>query len=167
MVSARVGCRRGRRRDGGAAAVEFALVVPILLLLVFAIIQFGFILAQQNALNGAVRTGARYGTVNAFSGSHTCGNVVTRVQETAHTIGVDTAQVYVDVRLAGESDPVCTSDGGGDLTETPCTDSNATAAAPRNLTVYARFDSDFLVPVPLTGSSMRLESEGVYQCEYH
>lgn len=37
-----MGTRRRRRDDSGAAAVEFALIMPILLVLVFGIIQYGF-----------------------------------------------------------------------------------------------------------------------------
>lgn len=164
MVSWRVASREGRRRERGAAAVEFALVVPILLLLVFAIIQFGFVLAQQNALNGAVRTGARYGSVNAFTGTHTCGKVVEQVKAGARTIGVDTSQVVVSVQLAGSE--VCGS-SGGQTDEAPCTNASASAASPQQLAVTATYDSDFLVPVPLAGDSITLQSEGVYQCEYH
>jgi Flp pilus assembly protein TadG len=49
----------GRRRDGGAAAVETALVLPILLLLVFGIIDFGRMLNAQITLTEAAREGAR------------------------------------------------------------------------------------------------------------
>lgn len=50
-----------RRDDAGAAVVEFALVAPVLLVLVFAIIDFGRALYTQNVLTSAVREGARYG----------------------------------------------------------------------------------------------------------
>jgi Flp pilus assembly protein TadG len=50
----------GRKaRDRGTAAVEFALVVPVLLLIVFAIIDFGRLLNAQIELTGAAREGAR------------------------------------------------------------------------------------------------------------
>ena len=50
-----------RRKDGerGAAAVEFALVLPILLLLVFGIIDFGRALNAQLTLTQAAREGVR------------------------------------------------------------------------------------------------------------
>lgn len=51
--------RLGRRRDGGAAAVETALVLPILLLIVFGIIDFGRMLNAQITLTEAAREGAR------------------------------------------------------------------------------------------------------------
>src|SRR5215472_17429833 len=54
--------RRGRRvrgGDRGAAAVEFALVLPLLLLLVCGIIDFRRAINAQITLTQAARTGAR------------------------------------------------------------------------------------------------------------
>ncbi|GAA1770032.1 TadE/TadG family type IV pilus assembly protein [Agromyces humatus] len=48
------------RRDRGAAAVEFALVFPLLLIMLFAIIDFGWVLNQQMSVTAAAREGARY-----------------------------------------------------------------------------------------------------------
>ncbi len=50
---------RRRTGDGGAAAVEMALVLPLLLLLVFGIIDFGRMLNAQIALTEAAREAAR------------------------------------------------------------------------------------------------------------
>jgi Flp pilus assembly protein TadG len=46
-------------RDRGAAAVEFALLLPVLLLLIFGIIDFGRALNAQITLTQAAREGAR------------------------------------------------------------------------------------------------------------
>ena len=53
--------RMARRapRDRGAAAVEFALLLPMLLLLVFGIIDFGRALNAQITITQAAREGAR------------------------------------------------------------------------------------------------------------
>ena len=54
--------RRPARRllgERGAAAVEFALVVPVLLLLLFGIIEFSKALNTQATLSAAAREGAR------------------------------------------------------------------------------------------------------------
>lgn len=50
---------RKTARDHGAAAVEFALLLPVLLLLVFGIIDFGRALNAQITLTQAARAGAR------------------------------------------------------------------------------------------------------------
>jgi Flp pilus assembly protein TadG len=51
---------RGARRDRGAAAVELALVLPILLLVIFGVIDFGRMLNAQITLTQAAREGARW-----------------------------------------------------------------------------------------------------------
>jgi Flp pilus assembly protein TadG len=48
-----------KRSDRGTAAVEFALMVPVLLLIVFGIIDFGRALNAQISLTGAAREGVR------------------------------------------------------------------------------------------------------------
>jgi Flp pilus assembly protein TadG len=51
---------RKERSERGAAAVEFALVMPLLLLLVFGIVEFGLIMNRQITVTHAAREGARY-----------------------------------------------------------------------------------------------------------
>lgn len=50
---------RPDRADRGAAAVEFALVLPLLLLVLFGLIDFGRALNAQIALTQAAREGVR------------------------------------------------------------------------------------------------------------
>ena len=54
------------RRDDGATAVEFALVVPILLLLVFGIIEYGLWFSDSLSTRQGVREAARQGVVANF-----------------------------------------------------------------------------------------------------
>ena len=53
--------RRARRARGerGAVAVEFALIMPMLCLLVFGIIEFGFMLNRDTMIANTSRDGAR------------------------------------------------------------------------------------------------------------
>jgi Flp pilus assembly protein TadG len=51
------------RKQRGAALVEFALVLPLLLLLVFGIIEFGLVLYDKTVITNASREAARYGIV--------------------------------------------------------------------------------------------------------
>lgn len=50
----------GRR---GAAAIEFALVLPILMALVSAVLEYGWLFYQQANLSAAAREGARIGSM--------------------------------------------------------------------------------------------------------
>lgn len=47
----------------GASAVEFALVLPLLILIVYGIVEFGLILYNQQVITNASREGARAGIV--------------------------------------------------------------------------------------------------------
>lgn len=63
----------GSAPDRGATAVEFALLLPVLLLLVFGIIDFGRALNAQITLTQAAREGARLdalGQTNSVVVSH-------------------------------------------------------------------------------------------------
>ena len=51
--------RRCVRSDRGAVAVEFALLLPVLVLLVFGLIDFGRVLNAQITVTQAAREGAR------------------------------------------------------------------------------------------------------------
>lgn len=51
------------RQERGAAAVEFALVAPILILLVFGIISYGYMLSFRQAMSQGAAEGARAGAV--------------------------------------------------------------------------------------------------------
>lgn len=59
--------RRARRRlrgEDGQAMLEFALVLPIFLLILCGILDFGWLYYNQLALNNICREGARYAVVN-------------------------------------------------------------------------------------------------------
>lgn len=48
-----------RSDERGATAIEFAMVAPILIWLIFGIIEFGILMATQSALEGATSKAAR------------------------------------------------------------------------------------------------------------
>ncbi len=55
--------RRSLRHQRGAAAVEFAIIAPLLFMLIFGITEFGRVWSVKNVLVGAAREGARYAAV--------------------------------------------------------------------------------------------------------
>lgn len=76
--------RHHHKEEAGQALVEFAIVVPVLLLLVMGLIQFGFIFNGQITLTSAVREGARLAVVNTDDD-----DVKDRVEATAIALLLD------------------------------------------------------------------------------
>lgn len=164
---------RGRAAvgDDGASAVEFALVMPILVVVVFGIIGFGFVFAQSLALSNAAKEGARYGSVNVVGGGggtpHTCASLVSEVRDAARTIGlgegnVDEIKVTVTRRGAGQSADDPGTNACGDLAQLPC----AGSSFGDKLTVEARYQSELVIPLVVVNPTFDLTERGVYQCEY-
>ncbi|QDU92934.1 TadE/TadG family type IV pilus assembly protein [Lignipirellula cremea] len=56
-----------RRRTAGVAATEFALVLPVMLLLTFAGADVARVLHVHTAVSNAARVGAEYGALHPFS----------------------------------------------------------------------------------------------------
>ena len=52
-------------REEGVAAVEFALILPVLALMLFGILEFGRVWSQYQVFQGAAREGARCAAVQA------------------------------------------------------------------------------------------------------
>src|SRR3954451_12155333 len=62
-----------RRRRRGQALVEFALVLPVLLLILFGIIDAGRLIFTYNTISSAARNAARVAIVNqSTGGTDTC-----------------------------------------------------------------------------------------------
>jgi hypothetical protein len=57
-------------QERGGVAVEFAIVVPVFLLLVFGIVDFGHAWYMDHLMSNASREGARYGTRFTTSGAN-------------------------------------------------------------------------------------------------
>lgn len=65
--------RRARDRGRGQSLVEFALVFPLMMLLVFALLDIGRLVFASNSLSEAAREGARWGSVQARSANDIAG----------------------------------------------------------------------------------------------
>jgi Flp pilus assembly protein TadG len=78
-------------RDRGSVAVEFALLLPILLLLIFGIIDFGLAINDQITLTQAAREGARLASLPGY----TTAAVTARVQSAAYPLTLSPANITV------------------------------------------------------------------------
>jgi Flp pilus assembly protein TadG len=101
----------GRRRSTGQALVEFALAIPIFILLVFGLIDIGRLVYVNNAVSQGAREGARYGSVQGRS--H---DAADRTDLAAYTRGVLTAVPNPTVTVTCEvNGTTVTSCGTNDL----------------------------------------------------
>jgi Flp pilus assembly protein TadG len=85
--------RRIKNADG-QTMVEFALVLPLLALLLFGVIQFGIVFNHYLDLTDAVRAGARKAAVSRQAGNPT-GTAVQAVVDSAGDITIDPTKVTV------------------------------------------------------------------------
>lgn len=72
----------GSRRRVGAAAAEFALILPVLLLIALACVDFGRFAYHHIAMTNATRAGAEYGIMHPYLSSGT-GAWQTAIESTA------------------------------------------------------------------------------------
>ena len=138
---------RDTPRDRGAVAIEFALLLPVLLLLLFGIIDFGRALNASITLTQAAREGARLAAVADANGvPNTSATVTTRTQAAAPGL--------TGVAVAVTTCPV-------------------NAGAGVNAVVRAQFAFRFVTPVaPIArmfgatiAPAMNLTATGVMPCE--
>jgi Flp pilus assembly protein TadG len=148
----RVRWNRKERTERGASALEFALVAPILILLLFGIVTFGLLFAQDLALSNAARQAARFAAV----AGHTCDQVKLEAQDAAPLID-DLALDDITVAIDPATSPGCAS-----TTTEPCRESGVGD----NVTVEITYVADVLLPVPGLGSTRTLTSKGVFRCEF-
>ena len=111
------GAAARRRDEGGAAAVEFALVAPLLLFLLFAIIAYGYMLSFRQALSQAAAEGSRSAAV--ASPSLSAAEVAARARSAVND-------------ALGSYGVTCTSDGR--LTKGAASAGTCTISTPRTCT---------------------------------
>jgi Flp pilus assembly protein TadG len=82
------------KREDGVAAVEFALILPVLFLILFGVLEFGRVWSQYQLFQGAAREGARCAAV---ASSSTC-VVQTRINQASqpYTASPAASQQIID-----------------------------------------------------------------------
>ena len=123
------------RSDHGASAVEFALVLPVLMLLTFGIIEFGVLLFDKAVITNASREGARFGIV--FVADLDGDGIPDRKDETTIESVITGYANDLLINLGSEVDNL----SPGDIETTWTTNANGDT----DLTVTVRFTYDFLV----------------------
>jgi len=90
-----------KRREDGQAMVESALVIPLFILILCGILDFGWIFSNQLMVNNCSREGARYAVVRS-SESNLASLVTTHVQQVS-SLG-DPEDISVSVSTTGDGD---------------------------------------------------------------
>lgn len=109
-----------KQNERGAVAAEFALLLPVLLTILFGIIEFGMIMYGREVVTNASREGARAGIVQV-SPKPTSGDITTIATNYLTGTGINPSQVTISVAGAG-------------------------GASPAMLTVTATYDYPWLIP---------------------
>lgn len=117
----------------GASLIEFAVTLPVLVLLLFGVMQFGLAYNHQLILTDAVRAGARQLSISRGVSGDICSTAGTKVRNAAITL--TQAQITMTMRVNGTNYtaaagalPACSAAGlsmtiGADATMTatyPC-----------------------------------------------
>jgi Flp pilus assembly protein TadG len=79
------------KNQKGASAVEFAIILPVLVMLIFAIFEFGIAFNNYIALTHAAREGARLAAVGCFEDPD-C-DFEQAVKDSAPTVNIETINV--------------------------------------------------------------------------
>jgi Flp pilus assembly protein TadG len=116
--------RSGRPRRRGAAIAEFAVVVPILILLVFGMLEFSRVMMVQEILVNAAREGCRKATLPG---------------STSDNVNTVVSTYLTNSGISGAPNP----------TINPTDPSTANAGDPITVTVSVPFNNVSWLPVPM------------------
>ena len=109
--------RSGSGRSRGQAVTEFALVLPIMLLILFASFDFSRAIYAYNTISDAARTGARLAIVN-----QDCAQIQGEAVNQGLALGLTTADVQVDfINSSGTVSCPGTKRGVGDIAQVSVT----------------------------------------------
>lgn len=134
-----------RKSERGAAAIEMAIVLPLLLAITFGLIEFGLLMYNQQVITNAAREGARRGIVQA----------VPRVDP---VVIADTVHAYADSHLVTFAS----------TSTLPAVVTNQCADFGDDLTVSVTYPYTFLAAptfIPGLANLMTLSSVSVMKCE--
>ena len=92
--------RRGKDGQRGIVGVEFALLLPIFMMILFGIVEFGTAFYKQQIITSAVREAARYG-ITATEPRPSTSQIITRANNYLDEVGLDSAQSTVSITSAG------------------------------------------------------------------
>lgn len=123
--------------EGGAGLAEFALVAPLLLIILFGIVEFGIAFNRAQAIEAGAREGARLASLQSTTQS----DIDARVNATLVGIPFDSSP-----SIAPASPALCAGRAGD------------------SVTVVVTADHDVNIP-PIINTTITLTGQAVFRCE--
>ncbi|MBS1253228.1 MAG: hypothetical protein MAG451_02277 [Anaerolineales bacterium] len=89
--------------SAGQSLVEFALTLPVLLLILMAVFDMGRAVYAQNVLTHAVREGARYGAIRVAETPCHCQDIRSQTENAVFGLALQSVTVAVGSQCAGDA----------------------------------------------------------------
>jgi Flp pilus assembly protein TadG len=152
------------RDERGAAALEFALIVPILILLLIGTITSAMVYGDHVALNNAAREGARYGAAADITSSDWATSVRDRVKQTYfNSNGAQPSNSNICVKLVSASGTTLASYSGADCGSQPTVPTSMNVGSCAVLVWMEMPDTIELAVAPTLHPQLHAESVAYYQ----
>jgi len=151
-----------RRTDRGAAAVEFALVMPLLLMLLFGIITTGLTFSDHLSATNAAREAARYGAAANEGSASWATSVRDRVKETYFNAGETVTDAQICVRLVQSNGTVAQQWAGTSCGTAPALPASMTSGSCAVLVWMTRPQTIQLLVFPDLDFDIKAESVAYY-----
>jgi Flp pilus assembly protein TadG len=145
------------RTEKGAAVVEFAVILPLLIVMIAGIVEFGLLYFNKQILVTATREGARLGIVVGTTDSE----IRERVKKVCR-------EEYDEGSLLGTFQPLLKTFGTAivDIPDADITITRTGSEFPADLTVGVEYDYRFLLPAILGfGNTITLRASTVMKME--
>ena len=151
--------------ERGASVVEFALVVPFLLTILFGLITTGLTLSDHLAATNATREGSRYGAATDISQPDWATSVKERVRQVYFNAGevVTDDQICVELVTAAGTTPAQSI--GSDCGTAPSAPTDMAAGSCAVLVWMRRPATIELIPFPALTFHIHAESIAYYDRE--
>jgi Flp pilus assembly protein TadG len=133
--------RKMLRDERGASAVEFAFIVPLLIVLVLGIAEFGHAFQVQGTLSAAAREGVR-----AMALRNDPADAKQVVRTAAASLNPQITDTQISIKVVGGTSQTCPTNGAGNT------------AVRLTITYPMPFLTDFF------GSGLTLTGTGVMRC---
>ena len=150
---------RDQRSSRGAVAVEFALIAPVLLLVVFGMVEFGRLAFVQISLNSASHELARAYALGPISSATETAILSATANSAARVANVKHASPSLVPKVCASAGATCTPvTRPTSALWTPCT------AGSYSIDVKVNVSVTFDWFTPLFGGSLPLNAQGVMLC---